>query len=78
MVTETYQAPTRVNHVADLCKKKKVSRQDFIREAGFLTKISRPILEKAYNGATEFDLETIEKLAWYFEVDTNDVLESVW
>jgi hypothetical protein len=41
-----------------------------------LTKLSRPTLEKAYKGDTDLDLSVIEKLAWYFGVETNEIIES--
>ena len=77
MVTETFQA-TRINHVKDLCKKHKppMDKKTFVREVGYETHISRPTLEKVYNGATELDYDVIEKLAWFFEVDTSEVIES--
>lgn len=74
-MTMTFEA-SRVNHVADLCKKKKLSRKDFIHEAGYKTRLSRPTLEKVYDGATDIDLSVIEKLAWFFGVSMEDVLES--
>jgi hypothetical protein len=75
MVTDTFQVK-RINHIQDLCKKQKMDKKTFVREAGYVTHISRPTLETAYNGATELDYDVIEKLAWFFEVDTNEVLES--
>lgn len=77
MVTGTF-APTRINHIADLCKKKKLDKKEFVHQAAFATRMSRTTLEKAYNGATELDYDVIEKLAWFFGVETNDVLESVF
>jgi hypothetical protein len=77
ITTETFQAE-RVNHIQELCKKHKPSldRKRFIEEVGYATKISRPTLEKVYDGATKLDYDVIEKLAWFFGVDTNEVLES--
>jgi len=66
----------RVNHIAELCRKKKLTRKDFIYEAGGKARISRPTLEKAYDGATDLDYGVVEKLAWFFGVSTNEVLES--
>lgn len=73
----TFEAK-RINHVAELCKKKKLDKKEFVFQAGFATRISRTTLEKAYNGATELDYDVIEKLAWFFGVDTKEVLESVF
>ena len=75
MVTGTFEA-TRINHVADLCRKKKLDKKEFIFQAHYATRMSRTTVEKAYNGATELDYDVIEKLAWFFGVETNDVLES--
>ena len=73
----TFQAE-RVNHIQELCRKHKppLDRKKFVDEAGYATKISRPTLEKAYNGAVQLDYDVIEKLAWFFDVGTEDVLES--
>ena len=77
MVAPTFEA-TRINHIQELCKKQKppMDKKTFVREAGYQTGISRPTLEKAYNGAKELDYDVIEKLAWFFSVGTEDVLES--
>jgi hypothetical protein len=75
MVTGTFES-MRINHVADLCKKKKLDKKEFLFQAHFATRMSRTTLEKAYSGSTELDYDVIEKLAWFFGVDTNEVLES--
>lgn len=75
MVTGTFEA-TRVNHVQDLCKRKKMDRKEFLYQAGFATRMSRTTLEKAYGGSVDLDYDVIEKLAWFFGVETNEVLES--
>jgi len=77
MVTPTFEA-TRINHVQELCRKQKppMDKKTFVHECGYITHISRTTLEKAYNGATVLDYDVIEKLAWFFDVDTNEVLES--
>jgi hypothetical protein len=77
IVAETFQAE-RVNHVQALCKKHKppLDRKKFIEEVGYATKISRPTLEKVFDGATKLDYDVIEKLAWFFGVETSEVLES--
>jgi hypothetical protein len=77
MVTPTFEA-TRINHVRELCNKQKppMDKKTFVREVGYQTNISRTTLEKAYNGATVLDYDVIEKIAWFFEVGTEDVLES--
>jgi transcriptional regulator with XRE-family HTH domain len=76
MAPETFKGAERISHVPALCKKNKLSQSDFVRAAGFLTKLSRPTLEKAYKGDTDLDLSVIEKLAWYFGVETNEIIES--
>lgn len=68
----------RINHVAELCKKKGWSKQQFIREAMYHTLISDRTLEKVYNGAEQMDLDTLEHLAKLFNVGKDEVLESVW
>lgn len=79
MATPVFEA-TRINHVRELCNKQKppMDKKTFVEEAGYQTKISRPTLEKAYNGATQLDYDVIEKLAWFFGVGTEDVLESLF
>jgi len=68
----------RINHVADLCKKKGWSKQQFIREAMYHTLISDRTLEKIYDGVTTMDVDTLELLAMLFNVTKEDILESVW
>lgn len=69
---------TRVNHIQDLCRKQKppMDKKAFVHECGYATRISRTTLEKAYNGAVELDYDVIEKIAWFFGVDVDQVLES--
>jgi hypothetical protein len=74
-MTMTFEAK-RINHVAELCRRKKLDRKSFIREAGYHAKLSRPTLEKAYDGATDLDYNVVEKLAWFFDVSPQEVLES--
>jgi hypothetical protein len=69
-------AITRINHIPELCKKKKLAKKDFLHEAGYITRLSRPTLEKAFNGDTDLDYDTVERLAWFFDVPLNEVLES--
>ena len=66
---------TRVNHVPEILKRRKMSLSDFLHEAGYQTRLSRPTLYKAARG-DEIDYETAEKLAWFFDVTPADVLES--
>jgi hypothetical protein len=69
----------RINHIQDLCKKHKpplLTKKQFVDEVGSVTQISRPTLEKVYDGATKLDYDVIEKLAWFFGVGIEDVLES--
>lgn len=77
MVTDTFQVK-RINHVQDLCRKQKppMDKKTFVKEVGYQTGISRTTLEKAYNGATVLDYDVIEKIAWFFSVDVDQVLES--
>jgi len=77
MATEIFQGVERKNYVKKLCDKNKVSQQEFVRAAGYMTNLSRPTLEKAYKGSTDLDYDVIEKLAWFFGVETKEVLESV-
>jgi hypothetical protein len=77
MVTMTFEAK-RINHVADLCKKKKLDKKEFVFQAYVATRMSRTTLEKAYSGSTDLDYDVIEKLAWFFGVDTAEVLESIF
>jgi hypothetical protein len=77
MVSDTFQVKRR-SHVPELCRKRGLGMQDFVRDAGYHTRLSRPTLEKAFNGSTELDYDVIEKLAWFFGVETNEVLESVF
>jgi hypothetical protein len=75
MVTGTFEAK-RINHVADLCKKKKLDKKEFVFQAHYATRMSRTTLEKAYSGSIELDYDVIEKLAWFFGVGIEDILES--
>jgi len=77
MIAPTFEAK-RINHVRELCNKQKppMDKKTFVDEVGYATKISRTTLEKVYNGATVMDYDIIEKLAWYFGVGTEDILES--
>ena len=75
MVSDTFEV-TRINRVADLCRKKKLDKKEFVFQASFSTRMSRTTLEKAYSGSTDLDYDVIEKLAWFFGVETNEVLES--
>jgi hypothetical protein len=68
----------RINHVAELCKKKGWGKQQFIREAMYHTFISDRTLEKIFDGATTMDVDTLELLAMLFNVTKEDILESVW
>jgi hypothetical protein len=77
MVTMTFESK-RINHVQELCKKRKLDKKEFVFQARFATRLSRPTLEKAFGGSTDMDYEVIEKLAWFFGVETNDVLQSVF
>jgi transcriptional regulator with XRE-family HTH domain len=73
-----FKGAERTSHVPRLCKQHGLSQSDFVRDAGYLTKLSRPTLEKAFKGDTDLDLSVIEKLAWFFEVETNEILESTF
>lgn len=76
MAIKLFQPVERKNYVKKLCEDNGMSQQEFIRVAGHLTNLSRPTLEKAYKGSTDLDYDVIEKLAWFFEVDTNEIIES--
>ena len=68
----------RINHVAELCKKKGWTKIRFVREAEYHTHISDTTLEKAYDGETDLSMLTVERLAKLFNVTKDDILESVW
>ena len=63
------------NHVAELAKKKGLTKSRFLVEAQYHTDISRTTLLKAYDGATDLSLETVIELAKFFGVQFKDVLE---
>jgi hypothetical protein len=71
-----FETVKRVNHVPALCKARKMEKADFLREAAYMCNLARPTLEKAHRGDTDLEYDTIEKLAWFFEVSTGEVLES--
>jgi hypothetical protein len=71
-----FKEADRKNHVPALCEKRKLDKAVFLREAGYLCSLARPTLEKAYRGDTDLEYDTIEKLAWFFDVPTCDILES--
>jgi hypothetical protein len=68
----------RINHVAELCKQRGWSKQQFIREGMYHTLISDTTLEKAYRGDTDLSMDVTEQLAKLFNVTKDEVLESVW
>jgi len=72
------QKVKRINHVAELCRKKGWDKKQFIRQAMYYTTISDRTLEKAYDGETKLDMNTVENLAQLFDVSKDEVLESVW
>lgn len=67
---------TRINHVPEILEKRKMSVSDFVHEAGYKTRLSRPTLYKAASGG-DIDYETAEKLAWFFDLKPAQILESV-
>ncbi len=66
---------TRINKVKRLADEKGWSRPKFLLELQYNTGLSRTTLSKAYDGATDLDLDTIIKLAKFFGVQFKDVLE---
>jgi len=68
----------RINHIAELCKKKGWNKVRFVREATYHTHISDTTLEKAYDGETDLSMLTVERLAKLFNVTKDEILESVW
>ena len=66
----------RVNHVQKLAKRAGLNRAQFIREVLYRLHFSRGTAEKVFDGATDLDLSVVEKLALFFEVGKDDVLES--
>ena len=67
---------TRINHVRQLCDKRGWDRKTALREITYHANVTRPTAERAYNGETELELDTIEKLAALFGVTKEEVLES--
>ena len=67
----------RINHVAKLCKKNSLSRADWLREAQYHLRLARNTALKAYDGDTDLSLDVVEKIAFYFEVSKDEVLETV-
>jgi hypothetical protein len=68
----------RINHVAELCKKKGWNKTRFVKEAVYHTDFSDTTLEKAFAGETDLSMGLVEQLAWLFGVTKEEVLESVW
>jgi hypothetical protein len=68
----------RINHVAELCKKKGWSKIRFVKEAVYHTDYSDTTLEKAFAGETDLSMGLVEQLAMLFDVTKDEVLESVW
>ena len=73
-----YLMTKRINHVAQLCKKRGWSKKQFLKEAIYHTNVSNRTLEKAYSGETELSIDTVEQLAKLFKVSKDDILESVF
>ena len=67
----------RVNHVARLCSKRNLNRAGWLREAQYYLKLARNTALKAYDGDTDLSLDVVERIAIYFHVTKDDVLETV-
>ncbi len=77
MMTFELDKITRKNHVARLCKSHGLDRNGFVREAMYHLGFARNTAIKAYNGDTDLSMEVVEKIAVYFEVTKDEVLETV-
>jgi DNA-binding phage protein len=75
MVMTEHKKEVRINKVARLAEAKGLTRSRFLIEAQYHTNISRTTLSKAYDGATDLDLNTVVALAKFFGVQFKDVLE---
>jgi hypothetical protein len=78
MVTMTKVRIERINHVSELCEKKKWDKDMFIRQGMAGTTCSFRTLFRAYDGETELSMDTVEQLAKLFNVTKDEILESVW
>jgi hypothetical protein len=77
MMTFELDRIERINHVAKLCRKHKLDRAGWLREAQYHLKLARNTALKAYDGETDLSMEVVEKIAYYFEVTKDEVLETV-
>ncbi len=66
---------TRISRVPNLIKAHKMDWKTFKKEASYKAELSEPTLSKAWNGDTDLTLETWEKLAQFFGVTLDEVLE---
>ena len=77
MMTFELENITRKNHVRSLAAQARLDRTAFIRETMYHLKLARNTAEKAYDGATDLSMEVVEKIAVFFEVTKEEVLETV-
>lgn len=75
MVMAEQKKEVRINKVARLADAMGWSRPKFLIEAQYHTGMSRTTLQKAYDGATDLDIDTVVSLAKFFGVQFKDVLE---
>jgi DNA-binding XRE family transcriptional regulator len=75
VMTEEKREARLTSHVAELAEKRGYNKSKFLAAAEHLTGISRNTLIKAYDGATDLDIQTVIKLAQFFGVQFKDVLE---
>jgi plasmid maintenance system antidote protein VapI len=68
---------TYKNHVPELLKARKMNWKTFKREAYIKTGLTEPTLSKAFKNKTDLTLETVAKLAHFFGVSMEEVLEPV-
>ena len=75
MIMTEEMKEVRNNKVAKLAEARGLIRSRFLIEAQYHTNISRTTLSKAYDGATDLDINTVIALAKFFGVQFKDVLE---
>jgi transcriptional regulator with XRE-family HTH domain len=63
------------NHVPELMKARGIDWKKFRREAYIKTGLTEPTLAKANRGETDLTIESVAKLAHFFGVTMDEVLE---
>lgn len=77
MMTFELDRIERKNHVKELCKKHDLDRAGWLREAMYHLQLARNTALKAYDGETDLSLDVIERIAVFFDVSKDEVLETV-